>query len=293
MIGEVAVAGAAGVAAGAGGVVVARTARAAGARLEFSLLAAQVTAFAAAAVGALVTWPHVWRGADVVWSLAAGVALGLALVAIVEAVGAGSVATAGAVALPVAATTGVAAGLALGERPGPLAVAGAVVAAAAGGLVALGDRADPHARLVPRERFVVREVAATSLRWAALAGLTLGACLVLGSRARHTPGWVPTAIVLGAALTVSAGVLASRVSWRRPPRPSPVLVLVAGGLLALAVAAAIESSRDGDVVWAVPLASLASVTVWALIGRAERLGSRRSLGLAMAAVAVVLVAVGR
>lgn len=199
------------------------------------------------------------------------------------------------VTAPVAALTGavvpVAAGLALGERPGPLALVGVVVGVAA---TVLASR--------PAEEAIVHpdETATTSARArlrrgvlaAALAGLLFGLFFVALDRAPADAGLWP---LLGARASglVMLGMLLARRRPAVPPRRAAGVALGSGLLDMTANALFLLAVQRGLLVLVSVLTSLYPV-VLVLLARVvlgERLGRWQQVGVAMALVAVVLIAV--
>jgi drug/metabolite transporter (DMT)-like permease len=217
--------------------------------------------------------------ADVGWSAAAGVAPVLGLACLFRGLATGSAGTVAPIAAVGATSLQIAVGLLRGERPGAVALVGAVIALVAVVLVA----ADPGGEVRGTRRDVLLGVGAA---------VGLGASLVLFTETTATGGLWPVVIARAAALPVLVTLLAVRherptglrAAWR-PVVASGALDATANALLLLAIRRAFLSV-------VAPVAALApAVTV--LLARTvlrERIGRIRAVGLAAASVGLALMA---
>lgn len=235
-------------------------------------------------VGFAVLVPAAWTAggapspADYGWSGAAGALGGLGVALLFHVLAVGPV---GAVS-PVVAVCGVAvpvlAGLAWGERPGMLAIVGIVAAGVAIALVSASPGAGKrHAR-------------ARVIALAALAGSMLGGFLVCISRIGQGAGLWPL-VVARAAGTVMVGAV--MLLQRTPPRADRRAVLLC------ATSAVLDSFANLLYFWIVkqhPLSivgtivslSPATVVLLARLVLHEKFHRRQIAGLALAALAIVL-----
>ncbi len=227
-------------------------------------------------VAVLVDWERI-TSADVAWSLASGLAVGIGLALFYLAMARGLI----SVVAPVAAVTGavvpVVYALGGGERPGTGAVVGIVLAVVAIGLVSVTPG---------------HESGATGpLALAIGAGLLFGLFYVSLSRVDEDAGLWPVAISRAAsaavlvllAFTLTRGI---RLDRRLAPR-----IALIGVLEVLAAAAVLLALQRGPVSVASVLASLYPVTTTflaALVLR-ERLSRVQLGGVVLALAAVTLI----
>jgi len=215
------------------------------------------------------------------WGVGAGVtgAVGVALLYYGLAVGRVSVVApvtaVCAIAIPV-----VVAG-ALGERPAPLAVCGIGAAVLSVGLISRGvDPAGSPAAVRDRSIFI-----------ALASGAAIGAFLVCLARAGTASGLWPL-VVARATSTIALGAVArlAKIPLAIPRSVWPV-VAACGALDMLANALYLVAARDGPLGLVATLTSLypASTVLLARMVLRERLRPVQSLGLACAAVAIVLI----
>ena len=187
---------------------------------------------------------------------------------------------------PVAAVIGavlpVGWGLAIGERPPALALAGVGLAVLAGAMIS-ADKDEQRA-----------EGARAALLLAVLAGIGFGVSFILFADSSHHPGFWP---VLSARVAAVAGVWLV-VFLTRSPRtlsPTPRKLAASAGLLdVVTTALLIVAVRTGLTAVVAPVASLApGFTVmhawWYLHEKVSRL---QTVGLGIALVGLSLIAVG-
>ncbi len=239
-----------------------------------------------AGLGAIVLALTV-SGEPVARDLAYGAAAGL-----VNAIGLGflyrglAVGRMGIVA-PVAAVVGavipVAWGLLTGERPGPVVIAGVLVAVLAGALVS-------------REEGGPAGAASRSVLIALGAGAGLGTSFVLFAHTGTDSGLWP---VLAARLLaiLGAGVAISVTARRQPirlPAPAGRLAAVAGFFDVLATALLLVAIRNDLTVVVAPIAALAPgfTVLWAWTVLREPVSRPQVAGLLLALVGLVLIAAG-
>jgi drug/metabolite transporter (DMT)-like permease len=242
----------------------------------------------AVGVGLLLTF--VWfvpsdpTAADIAWGAAGGVAGGVGVMLFYRALATGVM----SVVAPVTAVTGavvpVVAGLLLGERPGALALVGVGLAIAA---VALLAREAPGQRELPSAGRAHAFVLAFG------AGLGFGAFFVLLDRTGDDAGLWPLVasrsvtfvIAVGLALLTSRAVVPRAGDALPPTLGTGVLDMSANVLFLLA-------NREGLLALVAVITSLypASTIALAQIFLGERLARHQLIGLALAAVAVVLIA---
>jgi drug/metabolite transporter (DMT)-like permease len=216
----------------------------------------------------------------VMWGVGAGLtgALGVALLYSGFAVGRVSVVA------PVTAVCSISipvlVAFSLGERPGPLAIAGIATAIVSVGLISRHE--DPAAPSPRRDRSVAIGLGS---------GVAFGAFFVCLARAGSDAGLWPLLIArIASTLALSAGARLAKVSLV-VPRAALLPVIGCGALDILANALYLVASREGPLGLVATLASLypASTVLLARLVLGERLRFVQSVGLACAATAIVLI----
>jgi len=224
------------------------------------------------------------------WSALAGVAGILALAAFYRALAIGTM----SVVAPISATAAavpVLVGLAEGERPGPLQVAGMIAAVA--GVVLASRESEPAERLEPGTAH--RPAARTGVGLALLAAVGFGTFFVAIDRASATAE-VPWVIVISRSCSLAlllAAALVARPSLPREPAGLAALALVgvldlgANGLYAVA-------TTEGLLSVVAVLASLypAITVVLARIVLAERVSRLQEVGVVLTLGGVVAITAG-
>jgi drug/metabolite transporter (DMT)-like permease len=191
-----------------------------------------------------------------------------------------------------AALTPVVVGLALGEVPGAMTLAGVAIAVIAVGLLAGGEgrHAEPGSNLAAKVRRALH-----GGFWIAIAsGLGFGAFYVCLAQTSEAAGLWPLVASRGASVVALALLPAT---WRglRGPRKPPLIPAGTAGLLdATANSAYVVAVRAGSITWVPVLASLypASTVLLARVFQKQRLGVLHVVGLALALIAIALVAAG-
>lgn len=244
-----------------------------------------VIAAPASLVVELLVWPAI--GADfasraVAWGAASGVASAAAFALLYRTLAIGPMSVLSPVTALVSAVLPVSIGLLGGERLGALALGGMLLALAAVVLVSAGTGIGG-----------VRPTR-TALALAFGAGAAIALQLVFLDRAPDDSGVAPllvgrtvsSAVVLGAALALRAGLGAAR--------PSLPASAAAGALDSLANLAFLLAVRDGDLAVVAVITALypAGTVLLARVLLAERIGRTQLAGLGLAAVAVSLLAAG-
>lgn len=230
--------------------------------------------------------PGTPRGADLLWGLAAG-AFGLfGIVLLYRGLSMGAMAVVAPITAVTSAVVPIVGGLLLGERPELAALAGALCAVIAIGLVSLspgggGGEGDP-------QRVTTRTVGL-----ALLSGMCFGLFFVVLGFAGEGAGMWPMVAVRAASIPL--GLL---LMWRARAG----LRVSGGGTVALAAAAGVGDTlanafyllavQDGDLSVIAPIAALYPVTtvLLALIVEKERMRAVQFAGLGLAAAALVLTA---
>jgi drug/metabolite transporter (DMT)-like permease len=229
---------------------------------------------------------------DLAWGAAAGVAGGAGLATFYRALGHGTM----SIVAPITGLAGTAVpvvvGLALGEHPGLLPLAG--VALALGAIMLVGAAITPATAASGRRlgAAIPPRVIGASL----LAGLCFGGFYVLIRNASPSAGIWPLAAARCA--SVSMYVVAAAVTGRSILAPRAALrVIVASGVLDMIanICYLLAVHRAGALLMVMgTLASLYPVTtiVLARIVLRERLSRLQSLGLALAGGAILLISAG-
>ena len=240
---------------------------------------------AAALVIAAFTWIGAPTGADLVWGAASGIGSGLGTYFLYHGLGTGQMNVVAPLSAVGAAVVPVIAGVGFGERPATLAWVGIVCALPAIWLVSQGGSV--QAAAAGRAQSGVRD--------GLLAGAGFGVLFVGLGRVGEDAGLWP--LTLGqavAAVVLAIGATAAGASVRAMPRR---MVAGAGavGLCAALATLLYQLAVRGELVSVTAvLASLypALTVVLAAIFLHERMHRIQAIGLALAAVAVTLVAMG-
>jgi drug/metabolite transporter (DMT)-like permease len=233
----------------------------------------------------VVVWfvPSDPTSADLAWGAAGGVAGGIGVMLFYRALATGVM----SVVAPVTAVTGavvpVATGLLLGERPGALALVGVVIAI---GAVALLAREAPG----ERERPTTGVARAFALAFGA--GLGFGAFFVLLDRTGDDAGVWP--LVASRSVTFVL-MLAIAALTRRAvvPRGDALVPTIGTGVFDMSANVLfLLANREGLLTLVAVITSLypASTIALAQVFLGERLARHQLVGVALAAVAVVLIA---
>ena len=242
---------------------------------------AQLVALAGALAIALI-WGGPLTANAVLLGVGAGLLNMVALGCLFQGLAIGQIGQVAPVAAVIGAVLPVGWGLAIGERPPALALAGVGLAVLAGAMIS-ADKDEQRA-----------EGARAALLLAVLAGIGFGVSFILFADSSHHPGFWP---VLSARVAAVAGVWLV-VFLTRSPRtlsPTPRKLAASAGLLdVVATALLIVAVRTGLTAVVAPVASLApGFTVmhawWYLHEKVSRL---QTVGLGIALVGLSLIAVG-
>lgn len=233
---------------------------------------------------ALAFVPGTPRTHDVVWGAVSGLAGSTGVLLLYLSLARYTMSTVAPMISVIALAVPVAAGVLLGERPGPAAIAGIVLGALAVVLVSRGDDHTHTGRPAPR--------GVPAEAWAS--GVLVGAFLVCLGQVHAGSGLMPIVAgrITGVATFVLIGVL------RRAPLAPPVAVAapVLGAGFADVTANtlyvfAVTSGALSVVASVVSLAPAATVVLGQLVFR-ERLNVAQKAGVPLALLAVVLLAQG-
>jgi drug/metabolite transporter (DMT)-like permease len=259
------------------------------------------------------------RAVDLAWAGLGGLGVAVALVCFYRALAIGPMSVAAATTSLVGALVPIGFGLALGDRPGAVALAGMAIAVPA---VVLVSSAGSGARSsggpgLPREQAFIarapmrrrdapplpRERAATlrtrspgtTRALSFVAGLGFGVFFVALSRTSADAGLFPLLGARGASIAALAIVLSASSGWERIDRPAWPAVAVTGVLDCAANALYLSALDHGELSWVAAISSLypVSTVLLARVVLAERLSRPQAIGMAMAGAAMALVAWGR
>ena len=230
--------------------------------------------------------PGVTRASDLAWVSAAGVSGGAGVLLLYRALAGGTVSTAAPLISMIALAVPVIVGIALGERPGMLPLAGIGLGVVAVALIsAHGAPHDPQAAGAAPAR-------APSLLPAVASGVLIGLFLVcLGRVARGASGW-PLVAGRGSAAVLLFGMLfASRAPLRLAPAArAPMLGAASTDVSAnVLYLVAVQRAPLSLVATLVSLAPATTVLLAQLVLR-ERLAPAQKVGVVVALAAVVLLA---
>ena len=223
---------------------------------------------------------------DLAWGAAGGAAGAVGLVSFYWALGHGAMTVVAPTAAVVGAIVPVVVGLALGERPHPVAFAGIVFAVLCVALVSGAGERDPEGR--PR---TPRPVLTAAL----LAGLGFGSLFVAFDRTASSSGAWP----LVAARVASVPLIATLVVTRgmRPRKDRRTLrFAAAAGVLDMAANGLYLAAVHGGLLSIVAVISSlypASTVGLAFVLDGERVSRVQTVGLGLAGVALVMVTLGR
>jgi drug/metabolite transporter (DMT)-like permease len=265
-------------------------------RLAAALVAlgVQVSSLVALGVVLLVAPEHPPRLTDLAWAGLAGVSAGLGITLLYEALARGPISTAASLTGLVGATVPVLAGLVLGDRPGAIALAGIGLSIPAVVLTSASSTDAPRFE-TPRERVARAAHAGRTRQLAVAAGLGFGMFFVALSRLSDDAGLSPLLGARAGAIGLLVLLVSRRGEWQRPAGAALPAVAGAGVLDCAANVFYLEALDEGLFTWVVALASLYPVAT-VLLARAflrEHITRVQASGLALAAAALVLVAVGR
>jgi drug/metabolite transporter (DMT)-like permease len=221
--------------------------------------------------------------ADFAWGAAGGIAGGLGVMLFYRALATGVM----SVVAPVTAVTGavvpVATGLLLGERPGALALVGVAVAIGAVALLA---------REAPGERERPTAGAGRAFVLALGAGIGFGAFFVLIDRTGDDAGLWPLVASRSSTFLVMVVIAVATARRVMPPGGEATRLSIGTGVLDMSANVFfLFANREGLLSLVAVLTSLypASTIALAQIVLGERLARHQVVGVALAAVAIVLI----
>jgi drug/metabolite transporter (DMT)-like permease len=249
-------------------------------------LVGQALSFVLIAVAVLIVGTPLAAAGDLAWGAAAGVAGSLALVSFYFALGHGAISVVAPTTAVIGAIVPVVSGLLQGERPHPLALVGIVVAIACVALVSGAGEHDPLTR---------RATSGVVLLAACASGIGFGSLFVLLDQTADASGLWP--LVAARVASVPLLVVVVAVSGVRPAADRATLrVAVIAGVLDMgANGLYLAAVRGGLLSIVAVISSLypASTVGLAFAVDGERVSRPQAIGLALAAVALVLVTIGR
>lgn len=214
----------------------------------------------------------------------AGVLVGVAILWFYLALAEGPMSVVSPLTALLVAGLPLATGIALGERPGPLALVGAGLAVVAVVLVSREERAAVDH--TPAVRFTAR------VGWLTVgSGVTFGGYFILLDQVPAGSGLWPLAMSRVAAIAVV--VIAAVVTARRPAAGAPALLAVAAAMLDVIGNVAFVFALQAGLLSLVSVVAALYPAWTVLLARlvlGERTGRMQQAGLALAAVAVGLIA---
>jgi uncharacterized membrane protein len=234
---------------------------------------------ALALVLAIVAGETAPTGADLGWSVLAGVAGGIGITALYRGLAVGRMGIVAPVTGVIAALIPVTAGIVLEGVPPPLVLFGIALAVLA---VVLVSR--------------VRDEASgpSGIGLALIAGVAIGLFSVFAAQLSDGHAFGPLVVIRGAeALLIVGAVVVSRSAWRPERRLVPAIAAV-GLLDMIGNGAFILAVQAGALAVAAVLSSLYPVTtvILATIFLGERVTRTHALGIALAVTAIACIAVG-
>jgi uncharacterized membrane protein len=223
------------------------------------------------------TW---FSGADLGWSIAGGIAGGIGITSLYRALSIGRMAVVAPVTAVLAAMIPVAVGFVTEGLPNQVVLAGIALAVVAVLLVSrVEDEADGRS---------------AGLGLALLAGIGFGLFGVCIGQLSDGHVFGPLTVVRATEAIMLVGVIVvSRSPWR-PPRDLVVAICVVGVLDMAGNGAYILSAQAGTLAVAAVLSSLYPVTtvILATLILRERVTRTHAIGIALAATAVAMIAIG-
>lgn len=221
------------------------------------------------------------------WGSAAGIALGLGSIAFYRALAVGWMGVIAAVMGVGQAIIPFFAGVALGERPSPVAILGAIVAIVAIALVSTGAHSE-EARVPGASRRTA------GVLLGALAGFLYGLFFILLDQAKGGGALLPSAASL---LSGAATVLVLAATFRQrilPSRAAMPAIVGVGMCSALGTLAFVVGVREGllSIVAVVEGLSPAVTAICAYLVAGEKLSRRQLVGFTVAIAGILLMAAG-
>jgi uncharacterized membrane protein len=245
-------------------------------------LVAQITTVTLTATLVIVGDDPFPPAADVAWSAAAGVSSITGVTAFYHALANGAMTVVAPVTAVISAIVPVATGVALGERPSALALAGVALAIVAVALVSgAGGHPDrPTTRLV--------------IGLAVVAGIGFGLLFVFLDRTSDDSGLWPLFIAQLASLPLAATAVAVRRLPFPPPRRLIGVMVLAGALAVSANVSYLIATRESLLSLVAVITSLypASTVVLATMLDSERIKRLQAVGLGLAVCALGMVSLG-
>lgn len=226
------------------------------------------------------------------WGAASGLAGAAGITLFYQGLALGKMSAVAPITAVEAASVPVLFGLAMGERPSALALAGVVLALVAVALVSLS--ADPEAETRDRGDTRPGRWTDTGIAHALAAGFAFGAFFILLDRAGDDTGLWPlvgarisSVLSIGMALIVASG-------WSPPQRGSWRTIAGAGALDVAANVFYLLATREGLLSIVAVLTSMypATTVLLARVTLGERFRPAQSVGLLVALVGVVAIALG-
>lgn len=227
-------------------------------------------------------------GRDLAWGILSGVGGGIGAAFLYRGLGAGSMSVVAPVSAVGSALIPVAAGFVGGERPTAITWLGVLVALPAIWLVSLVDASVPPADGRPRRG------RAAELTDAMLAGLGFGVLFTALGQVPEQAGLAPLAVSYVVAVVATAALAAALGAAWLPRDRSAVSGIGVGLLGSSATVLFLLATQSGLLTIAAVLSSLypATTVLLAAVLLRERISRAQGGGLALAALAVVLVTVG-
>ena len=227
--------------------------------------------------------PDAFTSEDLLWSMAAGVSVGLALPLLMIGMARGPMSVVAPVLGLVSLAVPAIAGPLLGDQLSGFEIAGLLVAFPAAGLVSLSDHTGNNAAPIPQ-----------AIAIAAAAGVLFGSTAVFFGQTNTASGIAPGVIsqMTAAALLLCATVLMRKVM--RPRKDALLAAIGVGVLTALAVFLSVLAYQRGPVAIVAAVIGLAPgptvLMAWLLAH--EKVAWIQLMGLGFGAAAVILFAAG-
>ena len=259
-------------------------------------LVVQAVSFALLGVVLQVLAPATVTPPDLVWGAIGGLGTAVGLTTFYRALADGPMSTAASVTALVGSVVPVMAGLALGEVPNHLTLAGIAVAIPAGIVVSVGGVGRAVAARItnPRARSRQRLDQAGTRRLSIIAGLGFGLFFVALAQASPDAGLYPLVGARAASVSALAVLLTARRAWSAPDRRDWPVIAGTGALDCAANSLYVLALDGASFTWVAAVVSLYPVAT-VLLARAvlrERIARVQVAGLVGAGAALLLVGVG-
>ena len=259
-------------------------------------VAMQVVSLASLVIALLWIADGTFLLTDMWWGALGGVGAAIGLTTFYRALATGPMSTAAAVTGLFSAIVPVSAGLALGEIPERITMAGVALAIPAAVMVSVGAMAlhSLSKNHSPRERAMAKERTSETRLLSIVAGLGFGLFFIALSRTSPDGGLFPLLGARIAPIGVLSLILTAGRGWGRIGQSDWPAVAIAGVLDCAANSFYLLALDKGSFTWVAAVSSLypVSTVLLARLVLSERIARIQIFGMLMAAASLVLIAAG-